>query len=141
MRVLIVEDSQEVAERLEEMLQEVPGFESAGTAGDMAGAASQIALAMPDVILLDLQIRGGSGMDILRAVKLNRPKTIVIVLTNHASLPIRQACLQAGADYFLDKSAEFNDLPAVLAGVESLYKPASLRASEPEVSPRRKAAS
>ena len=116
-KLLIVEDSGLVAERIKEIVCEVPGCEIAGTAMDVGGTWRLMPKVNPDVIVLDLQIPGGSGLEVLRAVKRGQRDIFVIVLTNHASPLVREACLSAGADFFLDKSTEFGQLPAVLARI------------------------
>ena len=140
MKLLIVEDSRVVVERIWEILVEIPGLEIVGTAEDQRGALHLVAQSIPDVILLDLQIRGGSGLEILGAVKTDLPQIVVIVLTNHSSAPIREACLKAGADYFLDKSNDFGDLPKVLARVGDKSAVAPCKSAETGGAIGRKAA-
>jgi two-component system, NarL family, response regulator DevR len=131
MRLLIVEDSPIVAERLMELLVDVPGLEIAGSAGDVDATVRLIARVNPDAILLDLQIDGGTGLDVLRAAKASKRNIAVIVLTNSVLEPFRQACLDAGADYFLDKSNEFQQLPAILAQIDGESRLALRRDVEP----------
>jgi DNA-binding NarL/FixJ family response regulator len=54
---------------------------------------------------------GGSGIDVLENIKQNDSTLVVIVLTNYPNPVFRQKCLQAGADFFLDKSTEFDQIP------------------------------
>jgi DNA-binding NarL/FixJ family response regulator len=117
MKVLIVEDSAAVAERLLELLREVDGLEIAGVARNVEETVELVARAAPDAIVLDLQIAGRTGLEVLQAVKAGPRCIAVIVLTNSASEPVRQACLEAGADYFLDKSNEFERLAGILAKI------------------------
>jgi DNA-binding NarL/FixJ family response regulator len=138
-KLLIVEDSGLVAERLKELVREVPGYEIAGTAADVGGTWRLVPQLNPDVIVLDLQIPGGSGLDVLRAVKSGQRHVFVIVLTNQASAPVREACLSAGADFFLDKSTEFGQLPAVLARIGRESGHLRRRRFEPEEPIRKKA--
>ena len=133
MKVLIVEDSRLVVERLKDIVREVPGYEIAGTARDVGGSSRLVPELKPDVIVLDLNIPGGGGLEVLRSVKGSEPRTVVIVLTNYVSIPVRDACFQAGADFFLDKSNEFARLPGVLAqiGRDSGLGPCQGMDSEP----------
>lgn len=62
-----------------------------------------------------IQMPEGSGFDALKHIKQNSDAPIVIVLTNHPEF--RQSCLDAGADYFLDKSIEFEQIPDILAQI------------------------
>ena len=58
---------------------------------------------------------GGLGIDVLENIKQNDSALMVIVLTNYPYPGYRQKCLQAGADFFLDKSTEFDQIPELLA--------------------------
>jgi DNA-binding NarL/FixJ family response regulator len=114
MRVFIVDDSEVVVERLADLLNEVPGVELAGRASDVPEAIHSILKANPDVIILDLQMPGGSGLEVLRTVRQSRPSLRVLVCTNYPYPQYREECLAAGANYFLDKSAEFEKISAIL---------------------------
>jgi DNA-binding NarL/FixJ family response regulator len=69
-----------------------------------------------DTLLLDMQLRDGMGLEVLRRVKQARPELHVIVLTNLATQQYRQASLSAGAEFYLDKSQEFGLVPGILRG-------------------------
>lgn len=135
MKVLIVEDSAAIAARLAELLREVPGLEIAGLARNVEETVDLVARAGPDAIVLDLQIAGRTGLEVLRAVKGGPRRIAVIVLTNSATEPFRQACMEAGADYFLDKSNEFERLPGIFAGIGEGLSLASHRGGEPTGQP------
>jgi DNA-binding NarL/FixJ family response regulator len=66
------------------------------------------------VVILDIRVPGGSGFEVLQNIKQGQAAPIVIVLTNYPYSVYRQKCLQAGADFFLDKSTEFDQIPALL---------------------------
>jgi DNA-binding NarL/FixJ family response regulator len=68
----------------------------------------------PDAIILDLQMPGGSGLDVLRAIRPNFPDMQVVICTNYPHDQYREECLTAGANFFLDKSVEFSKIPAIL---------------------------
>jgi DNA-binding NarL/FixJ family response regulator len=70
----------------------------------------------PDVIILDVQMRNGGGIELLKNIKQMNPTSHVIVLTNEAYPEIRNRCLDAGADYFFDKSTEYREMVTVLSG-------------------------
>jgi two-component system, NarL family, response regulator DevR len=57
---------------------------------------------------VDLRLTGGSGLDVLAGLARSSRPVITIVLTNYSSAVIREACLSAGANYFFDKTGEFN---------------------------------
>ena len=110
-KVFIADDSLIVREHLVTMLEELAGIEIAGQAGNVAEAISAIRLLKPDAVILDILMPGGSGIDVLENIKQNDSTLVVIVLTNYPYPIFRQKCLQAGADFFLDKSTEFDQIP------------------------------
>ena len=114
MRVLIADDSQVVAERLRTMLAELGGIDIAGHAGTVPEALHAVRSLRPAVLILDLQMPGGHGMDVLKTIKREQLGLTVIVLTNHSDSQYRKKCLENGARSFLDKSAEFQEVAVVL---------------------------
>lgn|SRR5664279_1727483 len=117
--VFIVDDSASMRVRLAELLDDIGGVAVVGEAGTPADAIEGIGRVQPEYVLLDYQLEGGTGLDVLRAVHPRAPGIVFIVLTNHASAPYRQACVQAGARYFLDKSTEFGRIKEVIAELSS----------------------
>ena len=114
MRVFIVDDSKVVVERLADLLDEVPGVELVGRAADVPGAIHSILKTNPDAIILDLQMPGGGGLEVLRTIRQRHSSLWVLVCTNYPYPQYREECLAAGANYFLDKSAEFEKIPDIL---------------------------
>jgi|SRR5579863_6401402 len=114
MRVLIADDSLVVVERMVDILEPIRGLELIGWASDIPEAEQSIERLNPDVVILDLQVSKGRGLDMLRAVKQGRPSTAVIVISNFPYPQYRQRCLDAGADFFLDKSTDFQKIPEIL---------------------------
>lgn len=114
MKVFIVDDSSAIVARLEDLLQEVRGVELVGRAGDVAEAVRGIHIMNPDALILDLQMPGGSGLDVLRAVRMDHPYLQVVICTNYAYAKYREECMSAGANFFLDKTAEFEKIPEIL---------------------------
>ena len=115
MRVLIADDSDVIAERLAAMLADIDGLEIVGRASTVLGASRAVETLKPDAMILDLQMPGGSGIDVLARMKKDGVTTpIVIVLTNYSHAQYRRKCLESGARFFLDKSTEFDRVPAVL---------------------------
>jgi DNA-binding NarL/FixJ family response regulator len=112
--VFVVEDSSLIRERLVRMLEAIPAVKVIGYAETPTDAIDQISLGRPNVVILDIKLKGGSGIKVLQAVKQHMPGVIVIVLTNYSTPPFRSQCVQAGADYFLDKSHEFQNIAAIL---------------------------
>jgi DNA-binding NarL/FixJ family response regulator len=114
MKVFIADDSRAVVERLADLLKEVPGVQLAGRASDVPEAIQCIRETNPDVVILDLQMPGGSGLDVLHAIRPGNPSLRVLICTNYPQAQYRNECITAGANFFLDKSAEFERIPAIL---------------------------
>lgn len=114
MRVLIADDSAIVRERLAYLLGDVDGVEIVGQAEDAVEAANLADKLKPDVAILDVRMPPGSGADALRDIKRNNPRSTVIMLTNFVDPENRKLCIDRGADYFFDKSIEFDKAVAVL---------------------------
>jgi YesN/AraC family two-component response regulator len=110
-KVFIADDSLIVREHLVTMLDELAGIEIVGQAENVAEAISGIRILQPDVLILDIRMPGGTGIDVLQNIKQDEVAPMVIILTNYPYPGYRQKCLQAGADFFLDKSTEFDQIP------------------------------
>ena len=114
MRVFIADDSSAVVERLADLLEEVPGAQLVGQASDVPEAILSIQKTNPDAVILDLQMPGGTGLDVLRAIRVDHPYLLVLICTNYPHSEYREECLSAGANFFLDKSSEFEKIAAIL---------------------------
>src|SRR3954453_4179388 len=117
--VFVVDDMPSMRERLRELLGDIDRVEVVGDAGNLDEATAGILRTHPDCVLLDYQIEGGTGVDVLRAVRPQSPDIEFIVLTNHATDQHRRACLDAGARFFLDKSSEFGFIRTAIADIHS----------------------
>jgi DNA-binding NarL/FixJ family response regulator len=114
MKLLITDDSDAIVNRLVAALSEVDGLEVVGRAGTVLEAQRAVRLLRPDVMILDLHMPGGSGVEVLDGIRREGLSTIVIVLTNYNDAPYRKKCLEKGAQFFLDKSADFDQVAGVM---------------------------
>lgn len=121
--VFIVDDVPSMRERLRELVGEVPDVEVVGDAGTPADAIAGILEKHPACVLLDYQLIGGTGVDVLRAVHDRAQNTVFVVLTNHPDPQYRRACMAAGADHFFDKSTEFECVTEVLRTLRDARRP------------------
>ena len=119
MKVLIVDDSEIVRERLKAMLLEVPQVETISQAKDQQEATELLRDLNPEVMVLDIQMPGGSGIDLLRKAKKEPRPPLLIVLTNLSYLQYRKKCMDTGADFFFDKSTEFDKVAQVIKKVSN----------------------
>jgi DNA-binding NarL/FixJ family response regulator len=113
MRVFITDDSKVVVERMTDLLKDVDGVEVIGQADNALDAVLCIRQTNPDAVILDLQMPGGSGLDVLRAIRRGHPALKVLICTNFPYPQYRDECIAAGANYFLDKSADFDKIPVI----------------------------
>jgi len=114
MRVFVADDSAPVRERIESLLREIPDIEVVGHAEDSLAARLLITALQPDVVILDINMPGGSGIEVLHDIKRLSPSPKVIMLTNYSQPQYRARCLEEGADHFFDKSTEFDRIRDVL---------------------------
>jgi DNA-binding NarL/FixJ family response regulator len=113
-KVLIVEDSPIVRERLVALVAGVRNVVIVGQAEDGFKAQALFRQHRPDAVVLDIQLPGINGMDLLAQFKREHPACVVMVLTTYAFKEFRQRCTTLGADYFFDKSLEFERITEVL---------------------------
>ena len=116
-RVYIVEDSAPIRARLAEMISVMERVSVVGEAGNAREAVAGILRVRPDSVLLDLNLMGRTGIDVMRSVHPKAPEIVFVVLTNHAEPQYRRAATEAGAAYFLDKSNEFDRVREVIAQI------------------------
>ena len=115
LRVLLVEDSRVLQERLRETLAGLPGVEVADTVDCESDAVAALRRGGVDAVVLDLHLRRGTGFGVLREAARHgaRPCT-VIVFTNYDLPEYRQMAQSFGVRHFLDKARDYERLPAVL---------------------------
>jgi DNA-binding NarL/FixJ family response regulator len=114
MKVFIADDSSLLRERLTDMLSELEGIEIVGQAQESLSAVRFIHKIKPDVVILDIWMPGGSGFNVLQNIKKNKVANVVIMFTNYPYPQYRKKCMDAGADFFFDKSSEFEKITEVL---------------------------
>jgi DNA-binding NarL/FixJ family response regulator len=113
MKVLIVDDSELVCNRLRAMLLE-QGSVEVEEANHTGQAIEALRLGLPEVVILDLILPDGASFQLIRFAKSVDPGITVIVLTNYAFSSYRRLALESGADYFFDKSSEFDQAFAIV---------------------------
>src|SRR5574341_2488931 len=113
-RVVIADDSAPVRQRLIALLSGLGQVEIAGETRDVVETITFIRESRPDVVILDLRMPDGTGLDVLERIGNERPIPKVIVLTNYPFVQYRKKCLEAGASFFFDKSTEFHKIPRAI---------------------------
>jgi len=111
LKVFLIEDSALLQELLGGMLSELDGVEFCGCADGEAEALQRLAKAQVDLVIIDIQLKQGSGIGVLDALQTDSDrygKPRKVVLTNYAHGTMRQRCDRFGMDAFFDKSLHIN---------------------------------
>jgi DNA-binding NarL/FixJ family response regulator len=118
MKILIADDSEPIRKRMVQRLSRLPDLQLA-EAVDTPDALRQVVAFMPDVAVLDIRMPGGGGIRVLSEIKQQRPGTMVIIMTNYPYAQYRRKCLDAGADFFFNKSTEFDQVVETISQIQS----------------------
>jgi DNA-binding NarL/FixJ family response regulator len=127
MRLLVVDDHEVVRQGLVALLDRRAGFEVVAQAGTMAEAISAAARFEPDVVVMDVRLPDGSGIEACREIRAARPETRVVMLTSYPDEEAVLSAIIAGASGYLLKQVRGRDLVAALESVgrgDSLLDPA-----------------
>ncbi len=119
-KIYIADDSEEVRQRLIDLVSVLPEVELVGQTGDARAAIADIQQLQPDVAILDIRLVNGNGIEVLEIVKLLKVPPLVIMLTAFPTQQYRRRCISAGADYFFDKTSEFERILDVLKPISAL---------------------
>lgn len=122
-RVLICDDHEVVREGLRSLLSRSQGLAVVGEAGTMEEAIETAATAKPDVVIMDVRLPDGSGVEACRAIREARPETHVIMLTSYADDEALFASILAGASGYLLKQTRGQ---AVVDAIEAVAQGRSL---------------
>jgi DNA-binding NarL/FixJ family response regulator len=125
MKIFIADVAARFRNQLIELLSEIDAVEVVGQAGDTATALSAIKALRPDVVMVDIQLSEGSGVDLLRKIRRDDKTVVAIMMTNQASRPYRQACMRAGADFLFDKANEINEVKEVIQNLLPRFRPST----------------
>lgn len=112
LKTYIVEDSPVIRENLIATLEELVSIEVVGTAEDESTASQWLARSVneADLVIVDIFLKAGSGLGVLRAARGQAAARKLIVLSNYATPDMRRECLRLGADRVFDKSNEIDAL-------------------------------
>ena len=121
LKTYIVEDSPVIRESLIATLEELVPVQVVGTAEDEASAVAWLTRAGNEagLVIVDIFLKSGSGMGVLRTVQLMHKERKVVVLSNYATPDVRRKCLELGADRVFDKSNEIDALIAYCGALAS----------------------
>jgi two-component system, NarL family, response regulator DevR len=127
LRLLVVDDHEVVRQGLVALLERRPGFQVVAEAGTVAEAVEQADRFEPDIVVMDVRLPDGSGIEACREIRAHRPATRVLMLTSFPDEEAVLSAIVAGASGYLLKQIRARDLVAALEAVgrgESLLDPA-----------------
>lgn len=121
LKTYIVEDSPVIRDNLIAALEEMAPIEVVGVAEDEASAVHWLAESnnAADLVIVDIFLKRGSGLGVLRAADRTQPSRTLVVLSNHATPEIRRKCTELGARKVFDKSNELDALMLYCARLAS----------------------
>lgn len=114
MKVLVVDDSRMFRDRLVNLLFTIKGVEAVAETENAHNAISLFQTERHEVLILDIRLRGENGIEILKQIKRERNAPKVIMLTNFPYPQYKKICMEEGADFFLDKSTEFDEITEII---------------------------
>jgi len=127
LRLLVVDDHEVVRQGLVALLDRRPGFQVVAQAGSVQEAIAQARVQRPDIVVMDVRLPDGSGVEACREIRAELPETRVIMLTSFPDDEAVLSAIVAGASGYLLKQIRARDLVAALEAVgrgESLLDPA-----------------
>lgn len=113
--ILIVDDNLNFVKRLVTILDDVSNIKGINIASNYEEAITLFAADIYHVVLLDINLPGKNGIELLKVFKQQRPECEIIMITNHADSYYRQLCLKLGAKHFLDKSNDYAAISTLVA--------------------------
>ena len=122
MKILIADDSTLIRQSLKKLLFALNGSFQFYEAKNIKQTIELFSRQNPDLIILDLRLPDGNGIDALKTIKKQRPEQKVMIFSNYPDALNRQKCKAAGADYFFDKSSDFEKLYAEINTLRGCYK-------------------
>jgi DNA-binding NarL/FixJ family response regulator len=117
LRVLLVEDSRVLSERMRESLEGLDNVEVVGAVADESAAVAEVRQHAVDVIVLDLQLKEGTGFGVME--RLGKARPVIIVFTNYMLPEYQRLAQSMGVEHYLNKSVDYERLPQLLSEISA----------------------
>ena len=118
--VIVVEDHPVLCDGLRQLINSQPNVTCVGVAEDISGAKRLVEECKPDLMVLDLRLKAGDGLDFIKTLRVEYPETKVLVLSQYDELIFAERALRAGASGYIMKenttSEVLRAIRKVLAG-------------------------
>jgi DNA-binding NarL/FixJ family response regulator len=118
-KVLIADDSERIRKRLAKLILATSGGAEIRESADVQTTIEKLLSDPPQILVLDLHMPGGSGLEALECIQRRNLPVVAIVLTNYASEGNRKKCLSMGASFVYDKSTQFEEALLALKRLQS----------------------
>ena len=109
-RILVVDDSEVICNRLCSMLSEIDNVDVVGQARNASDGYELYGTLKPDIIILDIRLPDENGISLLKKIKAENSEITIVMFTNYPYLAYKKRCFELGADHFFDKSTELQKL-------------------------------
>lgn len=116
-RILLVDDHPVVRDGLAEMINRQPGLRICGEAEDRARALTAIETCQPDLAIIDLALKGSSGIELIKDIRARYPELLVLVVSMHDEMVYAERALRAGASGYVNKHEAATKIVAAIQRV------------------------
>ena len=110
MKVIIADDSKLIRDRITERMNLIDSVNVVAQTTNSFETIEEIKKHKPDVLILDIRMPEGSGINVLKYIQKNKIRIVTMVVTNYPIIQYRNKCFELGADYFFSKALEFEEV-------------------------------
>jgi len=118
MRILIADDHHMVRRGVGDLLSKEAGWEICGEATDAAQAIQKASELNPDLVVLDISMPDGSGLEAARRIRQEIPHVRILMMSHHDATQVVQSAIESGADGCIDKARLALDLVAMIKSLQ-----------------------
>jgi DNA-binding NarL/FixJ family response regulator len=116
-KVLLIDDSHTILHRMQHLLSEIGCVQSIKTADNAFDGWTLFLSNEPEIVLLDIHMPKKNGVELLKEIKQHRSNIHVVMITNESMECYKPTCLKYGADFYLDKTNDFEKIPAIIENI------------------------